>query len=106
LSYFTFGRGSGQTAVPHEATVLPGAGTVKVAELAPHHVTFGKDTVSVGAKRTLSLKIAPTAAGKALLSKARLAKHTPPKITLEVTYTPKGGVAKTVTKHEIALTAK
>lgn len=79
---------------------------MKVVELAPHHVTFGKDTVSVAAKRTLGVKITPTAAGEALLSKALLAKHAPPKVTLEVTYTPKGGVAKTVTKRGIKVLAK
>jgi hypothetical protein len=79
---------------------LPGPGKVKVVELAPHNVRFGTDTVSVGAKRTLTVKVKPTPAGEALLKKA-----TALKVTLQVTYTPKGGVAKTVTKRGIALTA-
>lgn len=85
---------------------VPGAGKVKVVEVAPHHVTFGKETVSVAAKRTLEVKITPTPAGKALLSAALLAKHTPPEITLEVTYTPRGGVAKTVIKRGVKLLAQ
>ena len=85
---------------------LPGPGSVRVTEFAPHNVKFGTDTVRIAAKRTLTVKIKPTAAGKALLSAATLAKHAPPKIKLEVTYTPKRGKAKTVTKHGISLTGK
>jgi hypothetical protein len=85
---------------------LPGPGTVKVTELAPHSVKFGTETIKITAKRTLSVRIKPTAAGKALLSAATLAKHAPPRIKLEVTYTPKGGKAKTVTKGGLALTGK
>jgi hypothetical protein len=80
---------------------LPGAGKVKVVELAAHGVTFGRYAVSVGAKRTLHLRIKPTPAGKALLKKGTTAK-----VKLQVTYTPKGGVARTLTKRAIALTTK
>jgi hypothetical protein len=78
---------------------LPGAGKVKVVELAAHGVTFGRYAVSVGAKRTLHVKVKPTPAGKALLKKGTTAK-----IKLEVTYTPKGGVARTLTKGAIPVT--
>jgi hypothetical protein len=78
---------------------LPGAGKVKVVELAPHGVTFGRYAVSVAAKRTLHVKVKPTPAGKALLKKGTTAK-----IKLEVTYTPKGGVARTLTKGAIPVT--
>jgi hypothetical protein len=101
------------TAVKHPSTGvisfklgLPGPGAVKVKEFAPHNVKFGTETVKITAKRTFTVKIKPTAAGKALLSAAILAKHAPPKIKLEVTYTPKGGKAKTVTKRGLALTGK
>jgi hypothetical protein len=80
---------------------LPGPGKVKVVELAPQGVTFGKYAVSVGAKRTLHVKVKPTPAGKALLKKGTAAR-----IRLRVTYTPKGGVARTLTKHAIALATK
>lgn len=80
---------------------LPGPGKVRVVELAPHNVTFGKYAISVGAKRTLHVKVKPTSAGKALLKKGTAAR-----IRLQVTYTPKGGVAKTETKAAIAVTAK
>jgi hypothetical protein len=80
---------------------LPGAGKVKVVELAAHGVTFGRYAVSVSAERTLHVKVKPTPAGKALLKKGTTAK-----IKLEVTYTPKGGVDRTLTKRAIALTTK
>jgi hypothetical protein len=80
---------------------LPGAGKVKVVELAAHRVTFGRYAVSVGARRTLDVKVKPTPAGKALLKEGTAAK-----VKLEVTYTPKGGVARTVTKRLIAPTTK
>jgi hypothetical protein len=80
---------------------LPGPGKIKVLELGPHHVTFADDTTRVATKRTLRVKVKPTPAGKALLEKGGMAK-----ITLQVTYTPKGGVSKTLTKRAIVLRAK
>jgi hypothetical protein len=78
---------------------LPGAGRVKVVELAGH-TTFGQFTGSVSRQRKLSVTVKPTTAGGALL------KQTPSvKVTLQVTYTPKGGVKRTVTRRGIALSS-
>jgi hypothetical protein len=79
---------------------LPGAGKVKVVELAGSK-TFGLFTGSIAGRRKLNVTVKPTAAGSALL------KQTPSvKVTLHVTYTPKGGVKRTVTRRGIALTSK
>ena len=79
---------------------LPGAGKVKVVELAGSK-TFGQFTGGVASQRKLNVTVKPTKAGSALL------KQTPSvKVTLQVTYTPKGGVKRTVTRRGIALTSK
>lgn len=70
---------------------VPGAGKIKVLEVAPGRITFGKAALTVGAKRDLKVTVAPTAAGEALLTADGSAK-----IALEVTYTPAGGVKRTV----------
>jgi hypothetical protein len=82
---------------------LPGPGKIKVVELALHNVIVGKGTVSVGAQRTVAVKISPGPAGRALLRKAKSTQSKPPRISLQVTYTPKGGVAETVVKRGLTL---
>lgn len=90
---------------------LPGAGAVKVVALAPKNVTLGKYTATVGQKRTLKVTVRPTPAGRKLLippvskttHKTKKATPTRVKVKLTVTYTPKGGVKKTVTKRVVAL---
>jgi hypothetical protein len=86
---------------------LPGAGAIKVLELGPKNVTFGKYTATIGQKRTLKVTVKPTPAGRRLLTPRVSNKTTPTrvKVKLTVTYTPKGGVKKTVTKHFIALSS-
>jgi hypothetical protein len=76
---------------------LPGAGKVKAVERAGRK-TVGAYTTSVSAGRKLNVTVAPTAAGKALLTAG-----TPAKVTLEVTYTPTGGVKRTLTRRGIVL---
>ncbi|HTU96964.1 MAG TPA: hypothetical protein VMF14_14055 [Solirubrobacteraceae bacterium] len=79
---------------------LPGAGKIKVVELAGKK-TFGQFSGSVAGQRKLHVTVKPTPAGSALL------KQTPSvKVTLQVTYTPKGGVKHTVTRRGITLSAK
>jgi hypothetical protein len=84
---------------------LPGAGAVRVVELGPKNVTFGQYTATVGQKRTLNVTVKPTPAGTKLLipTATKTASPTRVKVKLTVTYTPKGGVKKTVTKHVIAV---
>jgi hypothetical protein len=79
---------------------LPGAGKVKVVELAGRK-TFGQFIGSVASQRKLNVAVKPTAAGRALLKQS-----TSVKVTLRVTYTPKGGVKRTVTRRGIALSSK
>jgi hypothetical protein len=78
---------------------LPGAGRVKVAELAGKK-TVGQYAGSVAGQRSLNVTVKPTSAGNALLKQS-----SPLKVTLQVTYTPKGGVKRTVTRHGIALSS-
>ncbi len=79
---------------------LPGAGKVQVVELAGKK-TFGHFAGSVASQRKLNVTVKPTTAGGALL------KQNPSvRVTLQVTYTPKGGVKRTVTRRGIVLTAK
>jgi hypothetical protein len=98
---------------------LPGAGKIKAVEVGPKHVTFGTFTATVAQMRALKVTVRPTPAGKKLLvapvskikssEKTTRAKKATPirvKITLTVTYTPTGGVKKTVTKHIIAVSSK
>jgi hypothetical protein len=95
---------------------LPGAGAVKVVELAPKNVSFGTFTATVAQERTLKVTVKPTPAGKKLLvapvatktktgTTTKKAAPIKVKVKLEVTYTPKGGVKKTVTKRVIALSS-
>jgi hypothetical protein len=77
--------------------VLPGAGAIKVVELSGS-TTVGLYTRRVIGPRTLKLAVRPTPRGTALLTAAQSLK-----ITLGVTYTPKGGVKHTVTKRGITL---
>lgn len=76
---------------------LPGAGTVKVVEVAGP-TTVGSYTGRVGGKRTLNVKVKPTPGGT-----ARLTAGSPVRVTLKVTYTPKGGVKRTVIKRGVRL---
>jgi hypothetical protein len=86
---------------------LPGAGAVKVVGLAPKNVTFAKYNGKVGQLRTLKLTIEPTPAAKKLLTPpASKTASTRVKLKLTITYTPKGGVKKTVTKHVTAVSSK
>ncbi|MGP0048053.1 MAG: hypothetical protein ACLPZR_04275 [Solirubrobacteraceae bacterium] len=77
---------------------LPGAGKVAVRELAAGKVTVGELTLTVAAKRELKVTVVPTPAGTALLSGG-----TPVKVVLQVSYTPKGGVKRTLEHRGIAL---
>jgi hypothetical protein len=85
---------------------LPGAGAVKVVELGPKNVTFGKYTATIGQKRTLNVSVKPTPAGTKLLTPAATKTPTRIKVKLTVTYTPKGGVKKTVIKHVTAVSSR
>ncbi len=78
---------------------LPGAGKVTVVELAGTK-TFGQHLGSVASQRKLNLTVKPTATGRALLKQSKSVK-----VTLQVTYTPKGGVKRTVTRRGIALSS-
>lgn len=79
---------------------LPGAGKVKVVELAGKK-TFGKYTGSVTGQRKLNVTVKPTTAGGSLLKQSPSVK-----VTLQVTYTPKGGVKRTVTRRGIVVSSK
>jgi hypothetical protein len=83
--------------VLHFQLALPGAGKVKVVELAGKQ-TLGAHTATVGAQRKLNVTVKPTAAGTALLKQVPSVR-----VTLEVTYTPKGGVGRTLTRRGIVL---
>jgi hypothetical protein len=78
---------------------LPGAGTVNVVELAGKK-TLGQYTGSVATQRKLNVTVKPTATGRALLIQTPTVK-----VRLQVTYTPKGGVKRTVTRRGIVLSA-
>jgi hypothetical protein len=79
---------------------LPGAGKVKVVELAGKK-TFGRFTGSVAGQRKLNVTVKPTPTGSALLKES-----TSVKVTLQVAYTPKGGVKRAVTRRGIVLSSK
>jgi hypothetical protein len=79
---------------------LPGAGKVTVVELAGKK-TVGQLTRSVASQRKLNVSVNPTSAGSALLKQTSSVK-----VTLDVTYTPKGGVKHTVTRRGITLSSK
>lgn len=78
---------------------LPGTGQVKVAEFAGKK-TVGQYTGSVASQRKLNVSIKPTAAGRALLTQTPTVK-----VTLQVTYTPKGGVKDSITRRGIVLSS-
>jgi hypothetical protein len=80
---------------------LPGAGPVKVVELAGK-TTFGTYNRTVAGKKTINVTVRPTSRGRSLLTASSATKPRV-KITLEITYTPKGGVKRTVTKRGIVL---
>jgi hypothetical protein len=77
---------------------LPGAGKVKVVEVGAHNATLGQYTGSVGRARKLDVTVKPTGSGGALV-----AGGTSTHVTLDVTYTPKGGVKRTVTKRGVTV---
>jgi len=74
---------------------LPWAGSVTVRELDGRH-TFGSYSGHVSGQRTLKVTVHPTPAGKALLTGGNAQR-----IAIQVTYTPKGGVKHTVTRHGV-----
>jgi hypothetical protein len=91
---------------------LPGPGTVKLLELGPKHVVVGTDTVKVTQKRHLKVDLKPTKAGVKLLTPATGSGSAKGSgavklgVKLEVSFTPKGGVKRTVTQRGIVLTSK
>jgi hypothetical protein len=86
---------------------LPGAGTARITETAVKGVVAGKATTTIARKRTLTVRVTPTAAGRKLLTAAtgtQKTSHTASvRVRLTVTYTPKGGVKKTIIKRGIRL---
>jgi hypothetical protein len=85
---------------------LPGPGTVKVIELGPKHVVVGTETVKVTQKRKLKVDLKPTKAGTKLLTPVKGAPPVKLGVKLNVSFTPKGGVKRTVTHGGIELTSK
>lgn len=79
---------------------LPGAGKVIVVELAGFK-TFGRYSAGIDGKRKLNVTVKPTATGRALMKTSPSAK-----VTLHVTYTPTGGVKRTLTRRGIVLKSK
>jgi uncharacterized repeat protein (TIGR01451 family) len=88
------------------ALALPGPGTVKVVELGPKHAVVGTDTVKVTQKRKLKVDLKPTKAGVKLLKPATGSAPVKLGVKLEVSFTPKGGVKRTVTHGGIELKSK
>lgn len=74
---------------------LPGPGAVTVRELDGRH-TFGAYLGHLGGPRTLKVTIKPSPAAKALLAGGNAQR-----IAIQVTYAPKGGVKRTVTRHGV-----
>jgi hypothetical protein len=72
--------------------VLPGAGKVRVKAF-DGRVTFAAGTFTVRGKKTIAVIVVRRPAAAALLAKGAQ------RIKLRVTFTPKGGVAHTVTRH-------
>jgi hypothetical protein len=91
---------------------LPGPGTVKVVELGPKHVIVGTDTLKVTQKRHLTVDLKPTKAGVKLLrpatgsGSAKGSGAVKLGVKLEVSFTPTGGVKRTITQGGIVLTSK
>ena len=88
------------------ALALPGPGTVKLLELGPKHAIVGTETVKVTQKRNLKVDLKPTKAGAKLLKPTKGAPPVKLGVKLEVSFTPKGGVKRTVTQRGIQLTSK
>jgi hypothetical protein len=88
------------------ALALPGPGTVKVLELGPKHAVVGSDTIKVTQKRSLKVNLKPTKAGVKLLTPVAGGKPVTLGVKLQVTFTPKGGVPRTVTQGGIELSSK
>jgi hypothetical protein len=84
---------SGQTVI--FALALPGPGTVTVAELVGRNAVGSYRRV-VETKRTVTVDVRPTAAGRTLLGTGGSRSA-----TLEVTYVPRGGRRHSVTKRGI-----
>jgi hypothetical protein len=95
---------------PHGALgftlALPGPGTVKVVEIGPKKAVVGADTMKVTQKRKLKVDLKPNKAGVKLLTPVKGGKPVKLSVKLEVTFTPKGGVKRTVTQGGIVLTSK
>jgi hypothetical protein len=85
---------------------LPGPGTVKVLEFGPKHAVVGTDIVKVTQKRHLKVDLKPTPAGVKLLTPVKGGPPVKLGVKLEVSFTPKGGVKRTVTHGGIELTSK
>jgi hypothetical protein len=85
---------------------LPGPGTVKVLEFGPKHALVGSDTAKVRQKRQLKVDLKPTPAGVKLLTPVADGPAVKLGVKLEVSFTPKGGVKRTVTHGGIELTSK
>lgn len=80
---------------------IPGRGTVQLLEKGgPGHVVFARKTIKPGGKEKISVKLVPSSAGAALLSS-----QSPVATRLAIEYTPKGGVARTITIGGIKLTS-
>jgi hypothetical protein len=95
---------------PHGALgfvlALPGPGTVKLVEVGPKHAVVGSDIVKVTQKRHLTVDLKPTKAGVKLLTPASGGSPVKLGVKLEVSFTPHGGVERTITHHGIVLTSK
>lgn len=75
---------------------LPGAGRLVIAERSGR-VTVGSYTRRLTAARRIAVTLRPTAAGQGLVSAGST------RVTLTVTFTPTGGVRRTLTKRGIVL---
>jgi hypothetical protein len=89
---------------------LPGQGRVTVSETGPRRTRFAGFTRRVSDAASFTVRLTPTAAGRRLLAPVTVKKGkkkttTIPtvKVTLTITFTPKGGVKKTITERGIVL---
>jgi hypothetical protein len=76
---------------------LPGAGSVIVREIDGHH-TFGTYSGHVGGRRKLKVTVKPSPAGAKLLAAGQAQR-----IAIQVTFAPRGGVRRTVTRHRVGV---
>jgi hypothetical protein len=74
---------------------LPGAGSVIIREIDGHH-TFGTYSGHVGGPRKLKVTVKPSPAGAKLLAAGQAQR-----IAIQVTFAPRGGVKRTVTRHRV-----